>query len=519
MKRKTMALLLTALMLIGLFGSFATSSAAAAPKLYINNTYAKATLFTKSSTIMLPVRLIMEELGYSYSYSKNKVTIRGATDTVTFTRGSKYYYENGVRKTLKVASVLKYSMIYAPQNFFTDIMGISVTKGSDGNYYVGSTSTPTATPTAASTTKAIRVNSTLINDEYYVDPYGALYLPLQSISAPLGYTYTQYSSTSAYVTRSSVSSMVEVNSKNYSTNGVLKTLNSAVIMTNNKIYVPLEFMQTVMGGRAFGPVNNALEILTDNTSVAGGSVEIRLNGALMSVQGYVATNGMSYVPLEAVGKALGFTYSLVGMAPMIVRSGETLQVEIYKDSVIRTSSASGIIAGNMGYATEYTNNTVYVPLKFFNDYVSGVAAQNINNVIYISTTGVINSAGASKTVAVMGASYSGYAYTRYVGSSSSTYVALTSDVLQAIGANLSSSGNTYTITESRNGVTTTIVSTTGTNSYSVTKNGATSTIGSHSALEWSGSTLYIPMDIITSNSFLGHAIYPTNDNLGYIIYK
>lgn len=356
-------MLLIVLMVVGMIG-FSATSVAAAPTLTLDGKTVNAKIFTKSKIPMFPVRLVCEQLGYTYSYKGGKATITTSDDVLTMTKGSRYFYDSSKTKfKLGTYPVLQSSILYAPAEFFTDLLGMSYTKDTSGNYALKSATavTPTtpapgatATPAPGTALGNVYLNDKQLSANAYQNARGYQMVQLQPIVQALGGTVTQSNTTSIVTIGNSVA-YVDPASIYFSWGGQNYTLLTLPEMSNGALYVPVGFIEKVFSATILYS-NNICKIYT-SIGIAQSEFNVRLNNTLLSAKGYYNVAGKVMLPVKVLGEALGYTYSYDGYQIRLVQSTSTVTF-----IPGQTTYYPGYAAAQTFGASETRNNIIYVPI-------------------------------------------------------------------------------------------------------------------------------------------------------------
>ncbi len=404
MFKRRVAFILAVLTIMSVAGFYAVATAAT-PTLTVDGITVKASVRSKSGEALFPIRLICEALGskgYKYSYKSGKATITAPDDVYKVTKGSRtYYYDNGGDSIrLDIAPALYSSMLYVPESFMTDMMGMSYSKDSAGNHILKTTlsaSAPTATGSIPGTAPPAALGNIYLNEKQltgtaYANASGYLMVPLQPLVQAHNGTMSTTGTTSIIMVNGAMT-YVDPSQTVYSYNGQQGYMLTRPELSNGILYVHISFVETVFG--ATYTFQNGILRLTSSAGIASAEYPIRLNGQLQTIRGYTNIAGKTMLPVKLIGEALGFTVSSTS-GVVYCAKGTGTNAKSISFTPGQTTYMTSAWGGAKTYpASEIRANEVFVPVEFLATEMGLTSAELTNGEIVINTTG-----GASGSIPI-----------------------------------------------------------------------------------------------------------------------
>lgn len=520
MIKRRVAFILAVLTIISTLGFFAAASAAAAT-LTVDGVRVSATVRTKSGQSLFPIRLICEALsskGYSYAYKSGKATIDTPDDTYKMTKGSKtYYYDNGQeRMSLSVAPALYSNMLYVPETFYTDMLGMTYTKDSSGNHVLKTTAATAVTATPAPNVPAtlapiataalgnIYLNEKQLSGSAYLNAGGYLMVPLQPIVAAYSGTIGQ-SGTTYIIVVNGTYIYIDPAQTMFNYNGQQLTMVAKPELINGQLNVPISFIEKVFSA-TYTYLNGTLKLQT-SAGIAQSEYYMRLNGTILSVKGYTNISGKIMLPIKTVGEALGYSVSATSGVVSVTKGTQTI-------SFTPGQTSYRVNWGSKTYpASETRNSDVFVPVEFFQEELGLASATITNGEIVLTTTGV-----ATGGIAIKVNRSGSYVATGLYGKASAngkTVLVPINELAADFGyQSYTVSGNFIHLTKSDGNKTeqANIQLSTDSTNYLLSQSSHTNRTGwkiSDGKPEMSGMTLYVPIDMLREATGIQYSGDPT----------
>lgn len=194
----------------------------------------------KNNRIYLPLRYVGEALGYKVSWNAKTSTmeLKSASPTIKVTIGSKTAYVNGKKVTMDAAPIMHKDRAHVPLTFVQTYFNYNVTYDKSSNVVAISKKTGELNVLGK------KVNTTdlplLKND--------VVYIPLRHVGEALGYqvTWADAAKTMDLISSSSTAK-VTVGYGIGVVNGSKVKVSPAPIMHNERLYVPVSFIQDNFG--------------------------------------------------------------------------------------------------------------------------------------------------------------------------------------------------------------------------------------------------------------------------------
>ncbi|MGI6193224.1 MAG: stalk domain-containing protein [Christensenellales bacterium] len=206
--------------------------------LYVNGSKKTSKPYYQGSTLMLPLRAIVElSAGWKYAYGSGTSVFGAFTGTeFSVTVGKNAYKYGGKTHTMDYAPAYVDDRVYVPWQYFEFALGFKVNISADGRIDVN-----TKTPNNAGVLR-LMVNGKYVSGTPYVD--GSIYmLPLRPVVTALGYSY-DYSNDMKF----SVFSAKGINThifwgvNSYPVDNKYVSLSVAPVLKNGTLYVPLSYI-------------------------------------------------------------------------------------------------------------------------------------------------------------------------------------------------------------------------------------------------------------------------------------
>ncbi len=504
MFKRRVAFILAVLTILSMVGFYAAATAAT-PTLTVDGITVKATVRTKSGEALFPIRLICEALsskGYKYSYKSGKATITAPDDVYKVTKGSKtYYYDNGGDSIrLSIAPALYSSMLYVPESFMTDMMGMSYSKDSAGNHVLktAGSSAPAASSTAPGVTPTLALGNIYLNEKQlsgtaYTNSSGYLLVPLQPLVAAHNGTMNTTGTTTIIMVNGTYIYLDPAQTM-FNYNGSQMVMPTKPELSNGILYVPIAFIEKVFGA-TYTFLNGVLK-LTSSAGIASAEYFIRLNGQQQTVKGYTNLAGKTMLPIQLIGEALGFTVSSTGS---VVYCSKGSGVEAIAISFTPGQTVYQVNWGTKTYAaSELRSNVVYVPVEFLATEMGLASAELLNGEIVINTTGTATGNILIKVHMGSGIYQTANVYAK--ASANGNTVLIPINTLASVFGydNYRVEGNTIILQRLSNALATTYTfrMTLGSTQYQIDDGPNKGFQIAGAAPEMSGLTLYVPMEML-----------------------
>lgn len=206
--------------------------------LYVNNKYIDVPLYFQGKTLLLPLRVVSQKGGWSYSYRKGTATMERGDDVVMITVGNKSYRKNGTRHSLSGYAELIDGALYAPWQLVSNALGMRVK--------IGDTSVSVSGSSSKTRTYSLKVNG---SKSPYAPYYSGktLMLPLRFTTEILGYTYrTDAKNRCSIFNAKYVDTYVYWDLNSYPVDNRYVSLERAPELKDGVLYVPSSFMEDAL---------------------------------------------------------------------------------------------------------------------------------------------------------------------------------------------------------------------------------------------------------------------------------
>ena len=213
-------------------------AAASACTLYVDGAKKSSKPYYQGSTLMLPLRSIVElSANWKYAYGSYTSVFGPFTGTeFAVTVGKNSYKYGGSTHTLDYAPAFVDNRVYVPWQYFEFALGFKVTISADGRIDVN-----TKTANNAGALK-LMVNGKSVSGTPYVDQEVYM-LPLRAIVTALGYTY-DFSNAEKYSVFSAkgINTYIYWGVNSYPVDNQYVKLSVAPVVKNGTLYVPLSYI-------------------------------------------------------------------------------------------------------------------------------------------------------------------------------------------------------------------------------------------------------------------------------------
>lgn len=408
MKKSVATTLAIALGLMGVPAAFAAQAPAptqvqavnvlnkAAGSIDVNGKQVKGVYTLEGHNVMLPVRSVMEELGYKLKWNKESKSVEMTKENQTLTVKAKEdrYTLNKMIRELGKAPVLKDNEMYVPSTFLTELVGVNADVV-NGKLSITSKSNEEAEkPQDGEQHYVITVNHKGLGtgDWLGVADEEHIWVPIQPIAEALGYQAVDDEAADLVLRQGVRTVLVNEGEKTAGVNRMVVNMEAAPKMIDHTLYVNLEDLSPLFNVKTGVDVTGVIGVVSeDNTSLEKPETEAPQDGALHYVL-VVNNDGIDpreanvyeahdtvMVPAKMIGEALGYNVVEDEHYDLVLRQGVrtiTLQAGKQEAGVNR-------MLVNLKTAPEQKEHKLYVGMDALQELFGAKVTMNETGVINI----------------------------------------------------------------------------------------------------------------------------------------
>ncbi|WP_195573815.1 stalk domain-containing protein [Paenibacillus sp. 1001270B_150601_E10] len=401
----------TLAIVLGLMGSQATFAAQApaptqvqavnvlnkaAGSIDVNGKQVKGVFTLEGHHVMLPVRSVMEELGYKLKWNKESKSVEMIKENQTITVKAKEdrYTLNKMIRELGKAPVLKDNEMYVPSTFLTDLVGVNADVANGKLSITSQSNQETEKPQDGEQHYVITVNHKGLGtgDWLGVAAEEHIWVPIQPIAEALGYQTVDDEAADLVLRQGVRTVLVNEGEKTAGVNRMIVNMEAAPKMIGNALYVNLEDLGPLFNVKTGVDVTGVIGVVSeDNASLEKPETDTPQDGALHYVL-VVNNDGIDpreanvyeahdtvMVPAQMIGEALGYNVVEDEHYDLVLRQGArtiTLQAGKQEAGVNR-------MLVNLKTAPEQKDHKLYVGMDALQELFGAKVTMDVTGVINI----------------------------------------------------------------------------------------------------------------------------------------